>query len=68
MSEVDPLVNRRLNIAIGWLIALVVLAVLLGSSAPQDYETFPAPLELKVIFPVGIEGLTEPLVTIGKAG
>jgi|GEM_PF-1011785 hypothetical protein len=68
MSVVDPSVNRRLNIAIGWLIALVVLALLLGSSAPQDYETFSAPLELKVVFPVGIEGLTEPLVTTGKAG
>ena len=53
---------------LGWLAGGLPLAWLLFSNAPQIYPELPAHQIFQVVFPPGVKGATEPIVTTGFSG
>ena len=68
-AERPPAANARLTATIlGWLAGAAALAWLLAANAPQLYPELPSHQSFKIVFPAGIKGAGEPIVTTGSFG
>ena len=61
--------NARLTAKIlGWLAGAVALAWLFAANAPQIFPDLPSHQSFKIVFPAGLKGVGEPIVTTGRFG
>ena len=69
MGDNPPSVNDRLTAKIlGWLAGVAAFAWLLAANAPQVFPDLPSHQSFKIVFPPGVKGLGEPIVTTGRFG